>query len=76
MLEFIGNNSNVIEVNPNDNNLMTTGQWYHVAIVRNEVSGSYYWGMYLNGQQVAYSADDSMDYFAGGLQTGRRQDSR
>jgi len=49
---------------------LSTGIWQHVAIVRNEDAGSYYWGIYLDGIQTAYVADDSIATFAGVLQIG------
>lgn len=37
------------------------GTWMHLAVIRNEVAGSYYWGLYKNGVQVGYVADDDVD---------------
>jgi len=46
--------------------LLATGQWYHIAYVRNGATGT----LYVNGTSVG-SADDTLDYHTGGIMWGK-----
>ena len=46
---------------------ISDNDWHHVCVVR---KAGQYWGMYLDGTQVAYTNDTSMDTFAGNLYIG------